>query len=146
MKEEEWRPYAKFCRSRKGEPVTTEKLVEVMVQFLRQFPAGLPDVKLNVLRNMGNLHERANDEQMEQAWQLTLEKVLQKYPRRFKLDRRKNLIICQESTQPLDQKITVENFQRLNKLADKAGCTVNTMVTRIINAYERNRRKTERPD
>ena len=75
------------------------------------------------------------------AWSETKKKAVKLYPDKFILDGRGVLHWNDGSVKILDKKISSANYKKLNELADTENCNVNSMVSKLITSYKKNKKK-----
>ena len=73
------------------------------------------------------------------AWNETRKKAANLYPEKFILDGRGVLHWNDGNIRILDKKISAANFKKLNDLADIEDCSVNSMVSKMISFYKKNK-------
>jgi len=123
-----------------GIGISKEKLSESMLQILMQLPEGTTNLKEVIVANMGLLSQMSATRDINEAWNKAKKKAVKLYPEKFILDGRKVLHWNDGSSEILDKKISTSNFQKLNAIADKEGCNVNTLISRLIKFYEKGKK------
>lgn len=116
------------------------KLSNMMLERLLELPMGMPNIKDFTMAKMGNLIVFSTQKEIKEAWDETKKKALKQYPDKFIVDDKNTLHWNDGSIKVLDKKITAANFKRLNELAEIEGCSVNSMVTKLISFYQKNKK------
>ena len=132
--------FAQMRRAGMGIGISKEKLSESMLQILMQLPEGTTNLKEVIVANMGLLSQMSATRDINEAWNKAKKKAVKLYPEKFILDGRKVLHWNDGSSEILDKKISTSNFQKLNAIADKEGCNVNTLISRLIKFYEKGKK------
>jgi len=133
--------FADMRRAGFGIGLSKTKLKEAMVEILLQLPEGTPNLKDTVIYNLGQYGQMTPIRELNEIWNQAKRKVAKSNPERFFLDGRNALKWNDGSVKKLDKKITPANFKKLNELADNEGCTVNTMISKLIKNYEKSNKK-----
>ena len=132
--------FAQMRRAGMGIGISKEKLSESMLQILMQLPKGTTNLKEVIVANMGLLGQMSATRDINEAWNKAKKKTVKLYPEKFILDGRKVLHWNDGSSEILDKKISTSNFQKLNAIADKEGCNVNTLISKLIKFYEKEKK------
>lgn len=119
-----------------GIGVSKAKLSQAMVEVLVQLPDGTSNLKDIIVAHLGILGQMAGTRDINAAWTDAKRKAAREYPERFVLDGRKVLHWRSEAPRELDKKISSVNFKKLNDVAEEEGCSVNTLVSRMLKAYK----------
>ena len=122
-----------------GVGVSKLKLAKAMLEILGQLPSGTKRLKETVVANLGLMGQMSATRDINAAWNESKKKVAKQYPDKFILDDRNVLHWNDGSVKILDKKISQVNFRKLNELAKAKDCTVNQIVSKLIQNY--NRRK-----
>lgn len=129
--------FGQMRRSGMGVGLSKSKLAEAMFEILLQLPTGTTNLKETIIDNMGLLGYMSATRDVNEAWNQAKKKAAKLYPEKFILDNRNTLHWNDGSVKLLDKEISTVNFQKLNALANKANCSVNQLVTKLIKAYEK---------
>ena len=116
------------------------KLSNMMLERLLELPMGMPNIKDFTMAKMGNLIVFSTQKELKEAWDETKKKATKQYPEKFILDEKNTLHWNDGSIKVLDKKIAAANFKKLNELAEIEGCNVNSMVTKLISFYQKNKK------
>lgn len=119
--------------------ISKSKLSLAMLEILIQLPEGTTNLKETIVYNMGLLGQMSATRDINEAWNQTKKKAAKEFPDKFILDDRKILKWSGFSAMPLDKKISTANFKKLNELADKENCTVNELISKLIQSYAKGR-------
>ena len=111
------------------------KLAQAMYEILVQLPEGTANLKDVVVANLGTLGQMSATRDVNEAWNQAKRKAAKEHPDKFMLDGRKVLHWNDGAVEVLDKKISTPNFRKLNDLANKEGCSVNAMVSKLIRSY-----------
>ncbi len=98
-------------------------------------------VRNTVVAHLGLLGQMAGTREINAAWTDAKRKAAREFPDRFLPDGRKVLHWRSKAPKQLDKKISRANFQKLNDEAEREGCSVNALVSRMLRLY---RKKTNR--
>lgn len=132
--------FAQMRRAGMGIGISKAKLSEAMLEILMQLPEGTTNLKDVVVANMGLLGQMSATRDINEAWNQAKKKAVKLHPEKFILDDRNVLYWNDGSIEVLDKKILTSNFKKLNTLAEKEGCNVNTLVSKLIKSYEKSKR------
>ena len=124
-------------RREMGIGVSKEKLSQAMLEVLVQLPDGTSNLKDIIVANLGMLGVMVGTRDINAAWTDAKRKAARDYPDRFVLDGRKVLHWRSEAPRELDKKISSVNFKKLNDVAEKEGCSVNALVSRMLKIYKK---------
>ena len=127
--------FAGMRRAGMGIGVSKAKLSEAMVDILVQLPEGTTKLKETVVENLGILGQMSATRDVNEAWNQAKKNAAREFPDRFILDSRNAVQWNDGSVRVLDKKISTANFKKLNDLAEKEGCNVNTLISRLIKSY-----------
>ncbi len=75
--------------------------------------------------------------EINEAWEIAKKRAAKNHSDIFILDGRNVLNWNDGSVKILDKKITRANFKKLNELAAKEGCNVNSIVSKLITFYKK---------
>jgi len=112
----------------------------MMLDILLQFPSGTKNLKENITFRLGLIGQMSASRDINAAWDETKSRAAKLYPDRFILDKRNVLQWNDGSLKVLDEKISGANFKKLNELAEKEGCSVDALVTKLITNYKRQKK------
>jgi hypothetical protein len=129
--------FADMRRAGFGVGVSKAKLVKAMLEILPQLPVGTQRLKDTVVAHLGTLGQMASTRDLSAAWNEAKKKAAKQNPDKFILDERSVLHWNDVSVAILDKKISAANFNKLNELAQKDGCTVNQLVSKLIKTYQK---------
>jgi hypothetical protein len=129
--------FADMRRAGFGVGVSKAKLVKAMLEILPQLPVGTQRLKDTVVAHLGTLGQMASTRDLSAAWNEAKKKASKQNPDKFILDERSVLHWNDVSVAILDKKISAANFNKLNELAQKDGCTVNQLVSKLIKTYQK---------
>lgn len=129
--------FADMRRAGFGVGVSKAKLVKAMLEILPQLPVGTQRLKDTVVAHLGTLGQMASTRDLSAAWNEAKKKAAKQNPDKFILDERNVLHWNDGSVAILDKKISAANFNKLNELAQKDGCTVNQLVSKLIKTYQK---------
>ena len=133
--------FAQMRRAGMGIGISKSKLSEAMLEILMQLPEGTTNLKDVVVANMGLLGQMSATRDINEAWNQAKKKAVKLRPEKFILDGRNVIHWNDDSIEVLDKKISASNFKKLNVLAEKEGCNVNKLISKMIKFYERERDK-----
>jgi hypothetical protein len=117
------------------------RLSKMMLDVLLQFPPGTKNLKENITLRLGLVGQMSSTRDINAAWDETKGKAAKLYPEKFILDNRNVLQWNDGSVRVLDEKISVTNFKKLNELAETENCSVNSLVTKLISQYKKQKKK-----
>lgn len=132
--------FAQMRRAGMGIGISKAKLSEAMLEILMQLPEGTTNLKDVVVANMGLLGQMSATRDINEAWNQAKKKAVKLHPEKFIFDGRNILHWNDGSIEVLDKEISTPNFKKLNTLAEKEGCNVNTLVSKLIKSYEKSKR------
>ncbi|QQO53717.1 MAG: hypothetical protein N838_10490 [Thiohalocapsa sp. PB-PSB1] len=112
------------------------KLSKMMLEVLSEFPSGTTNLKENVTLRLGMVGQMSTTRDINAAWSETKKKAANLYPEKFILDGRGVLRWNDGNVKILDKKISNTNYMKLNDLADSEGCSVDTLISRLISNYK----------
>jgi len=115
------------------------RLSKMMLEILPKFPSGTKNLKENVKLRLGLIGQMSTTRDINAAWNETRKKAANLYPEKFILDGRGVLHWNDGNIRILDKKISAANFKKLNDLADIEDCSVNSMVSKMISFYKKNK-------
>ena len=108
----------------------------MMLEVLSEFPSGTTNLKENVTLRLGMVGQMSTTRDINAAWSETKKKAANLYPEKFILDGRGVLRWNDGNVKILDKKISNTNYMKLNDLADSEGCSVDTLISRLISNYK----------
>jgi len=117
------------------------RLTKMMLERLLELPDGTKHLKENVTLRLGLVAQLSSVREISAAWNETKKKAAKLHPDRFILEGRGVLRWNDGSVKILDKKISSANFKKLNELAETENCNVNSMVSKLISFYRRNKEK-----
>jgi len=132
--------FAQKRRAGMGIGISKAKLSEAMLEILIQVPEGTTNLKEVIVANMGLLGQMSSTRDINEAWNQAKKKAAKLFPDKFMLDGRKVLHWNDGSIEVLDKKISASNYKKLNVLAEKEGCNVNALISKLIKSYEKSKR------
>ena len=113
---------------------------KMMLEILLKLPTGTKNLKNVVSANLGMISMMSTSRDINAAWTETKKKAAKTYPDKFILDGRGVLHWNDGTVKILDKKISQANFKKLNELAEKENCNVNTAVSRLLAFYKKNKK------
>ena len=131
------RMFAEMRRAGMGVGVSKAKLAQAMLEILVQLPSGTADLKDTVVAHLGLLGQMSATRDINAAWNDAEKKAAREYPDKFLLDSRKVLHWNDGSVKVLDKDLSAANLKKLNELAAAEQCSVNQIVTKLIQHYKR---------
>lgn len=117
------------------------RIAKIMLERLLELPFGATHLKDNVTLRLGMIGQFSTSREINAAWNETKKKAAKLHPDKFILDGRGVLHWNDGSVTILDKNISSANFKKLNDLADAEDCSVNSMVTKLVTHYKKNRKK-----
>lgn len=117
------------------------RIAKIMLERLLELPFGAKHLKDNVTLRLGMIGQFSTSREINAAWNETKKKAAKLHPDKFILDGRGVLHWNDGSVTILDKNISSANFKKLNDLADAEDCSVNSMVTKLVTHYKKNRKK-----
>jgi hypothetical protein len=117
------------------------RLTNMMLERLLDLPEGATHLKENVTLRLGMVGQLSTSREINAAWNETKKKAAKLHPGKFILDGRSVLHWNDGSIKMLDKKISSSNYKKLNELADIENCNVNSMVSKLITSYKKNKKK-----
>ena len=129
--------FAQMRRAGMGVGISKAKLSEAMLEILMQLPEGTTNLKEVIVANMGLIGQMSATRDINEAWNQAKKKAVKLYPENFILDGRNVLHWNDDSVEVLDKKISTSNFKKLNALAEKEGCNVNALLSKLIKSFEK---------
>jgi len=121
--------------------LSKNKITKMMLERLLELPDGAKNLKENVTLRLGMVGQLSTSREINAAWNETKKKAAKLHPDKFILDGRGVLHWNDGSVKILDKKISSANFKKLNELAETESCNVNSMVSRLISSYKKNKKK-----
>lgn len=109
----------------------------MMLERLIEFPSGTKNLKENVTLRLGMIGQFATSRDINAAWNETKKRAAKLYPDKFILDGRSVLHWNDGNAKILDKTISSANYKKLNELADVEGCTVNSLVSKLMSNYKK---------
>lgn len=116
------------------------RLANMMLERLSELPVGAKNLKENVALRLGMIGQLSTSREINAAWNETKKKAAKLYPDKFILDERGVLHSNDGSVIILDKAISSANFKKLNELAGNEKCNVNSIVSRLISTYKKNKK------
>lgn len=113
------------------------KITNMMLERLLELPAGAKNLKVNVTLRLGMVGQLSTSREINAAWNETKKKAAKLHPEKFFLDQRGALKWNDGSVKILDKKISSSNFKKLNEIADSQGCSVDSIVTKLVTLYKK---------
>ncbi|MEA3360606.1 MAG: hypothetical protein U9R17_14540 [Thermodesulfobacteriota bacterium] len=117
------------------------RLSKMMLEKLLDFPIGTKNLKENVALRLGMVGQLSTSREINAAWNETKKKAAKLQPEKFILDGRGVLHWNDGSIKILDKKISSANYKKLDGLADAEDCTVNSLVSKLISHYKKQKKK-----
>jgi hypothetical protein len=133
--------FADMRRAGMGVGVSKSKLTRAMLEILVQLPPGTTDLKETIVAHLGLLGQMAATRDINAAWNDAKKQAAREYPDKFILDSRKVLHWNDGSVKVLDKDLSAANLKKLNELAAAEQCSVNQIVSKLIQHYKRQRVK-----
>lgn len=121
--------------------LSKNRITKMMLERLLELPDGAKNLKENVTLRLGMVGQFSSSREINAAWNDTKKKAAKLHPDKFILDGRGVLHWDDGSVKILDKKISSANFKKLNELAETESCNVNSMVSRLISSYKKNKKK-----
>jgi hypothetical protein len=121
--------------------LSKNRITKMMLERLLELPDGAKNLKENVALRLGMVGQLSSSREISAAWNETKKKAAKLHPDKFILDGRGVLHWDDGSVKILDKKISSANFKKLNELAETESCNVNSMVSRLISSYKKNKKK-----
>ena len=121
--------------------LSKNRITKMMLERLLELPDGAKNLKENVTLRLGMVGQLSSSREISAAWNETKKKAAKLHPDKFILDGRGVLHWDDGSLKILDKKISSANFKKLNELAETESCNVNSMVSRLISSYKKNKKK-----
>ena len=121
--------------------LSKNRITKMMLERLLELPDGAKNLKENVTLRLGMVGQFFSSREINAAWNDTKKKAAKLHPDKFILDGRGVLHWDDGSVKILDKKISSANFKKLNELAETESCNVNSMVSRLISSYKKNKKK-----
>jgi hypothetical protein len=121
--------------------LTKNRITKMMLERLLELPDGAKNLKENVTLRLGMVGQLSSSREINAAWNETKKKAAKLHPDKFILDGRGVLHWDDGSVKILDKKVSTANFLKLNELAETESCNVNSMVSRLISSYKKNKKK-----
>ena len=130
------RSFAELRRFGMGIGVSKTKLAQGMLEILLQLPNDTKNLKEIIVQHLGMLGQMASTRDIDQAWNQTKKQAAKLHPEKFVLGNKNTLLWIDGTTKIIDKGISSANFIKLNELAESEGCSVNTIVTKILKSYK----------
>jgi len=121
--------------------LSKNRITKMMLERLLELPDGAKNLKENVTLRLGMVGQFSSSREINAAWNDTKKKAAKLHPDKFILDGRGVLHWDDGSVKILDKTISSANFKKLNELAETESCNVNSMVSRLISSYKKNKKK-----
>ena len=121
--------------------LSKNRITKMMLERLLELPDGAKNLKENVTLRLGMVGQLSSSREISAAWNETKKKAAKLHPDKFILDGRGVLHWDDGSVKILDKNISNANFKKLNELAETESCNVNSMVSRLISSYKKNKKK-----
>ena len=121
--------------------VSKSRLTKMMLERLSELPDGTTHLKENVTLRVGMIGQFSTSREINAAWNETKKKAAKLHPDKFMVDGRGVLHWNDGTIKILDKKVSSANYKKLNELADTENCNVNSMVSRLITSYKKNKKK-----
>ena len=121
--------------------LSKNRITKMMLERLLELPDGAKNLKENVTLRLGMVGQFSSSREINAALNDTKKKAAKLHPDKFILDGRGVLHWDDGSVKILDKKISSANFKKLNELAETESCNVNSMVSRLISSYKKNKKK-----
>ena len=115
------------------------RITKMMLERLLELPDGAKNLKENVTLRLGMVGQLSTSREINAAWNETKNKAAKLHPDRFILDGRGVLHWNDGTVRILDKTISSANFRKLNELADTEKCNVNSIVSKLISSYKKNK-------
>lgn len=116
--------------------LSKSRMSKMMLNILLQLPPGTKSLKENIIVRLGLIGQMSATRDVNAAWDETKRSAARQYPDKFILDKRNVLQWNDGSVRVLDEKISSNNFKKLNQLADIENCSVDDLVTKLIAHYK----------
>ena len=116
------------------------RITKMMLERLLDLPEGAKNLKENVTLRLGMVGQLSTSREINATWNETKKKAAKLHPDKFILDERGVLHWNDGSVKILDKTISSANFKKLNELADTEKCNVNSMVSKLISSYKKNKK------
>ena len=113
------------------------RLSKMMLEKLLDFPFGTKNLKENVTFRLGMIGQLSTSRDINAAWNETKKKAAKLYPDKFILDGRSVLHWNDGNVNIMDKSISSANYKKLNELAKVEDCTVNSLVSKLISNYKK---------
>jgi hypothetical protein len=117
------------------------RLANMMLERLLELSDGATHLKENVTLRLGMVGQMSTSREIAAAWNETKKKAAKSHPDRFILDGRGVSHWNDGSVKILDKKISGANYKKLNEIADAENCNVNSVISKLITSYKKNRKK-----
>jgi len=117
------------------------RLTNMMIERLLELPDGAKHLKENVTLRLGIIGQLSTSREIGTAWNETKKKAAKLQPDKFILDGRGVICWNDGSIKSLDKTISSANYKKLNELAGTENCNVNSMVSKLISSYKKNKKK-----
>jgi hypothetical protein len=116
------------------------RLSAMMLETLLDFPFGAKNLKENVTLRLGMIGQMSTSRDINAAWNEAKKKAAKLYPDKFILDRRSVLHWNDGNVKIMDKNISSANYKKLNELANVEDCTVNSLVSKLISNYKKQKK------
>jgi hypothetical protein len=117
------------------------RLANMMLERLLELSDGTKHLKENVTLRLGMVGQMSTSREIAAAWNETKKKAAKSHPDKFILDGRGVLHWNDGSVKILDKKISSANYKKLNELSETENCNVNSMISKLITSYKKNKKK-----
>ena len=117
------------------------RLTRMMLERLLDLPDGANRLKENVTLRLGMVGQFSTSREIGAAWNETKKRAAKLHPDKFILDGRGILHWNDGNVKILDKKISSVNYKKLNELSDTENCSVNSMVSKLMTFYRKNKKK-----
>ena len=121
--------------------LSKNRITKMMLERLLELLDGAKNLKENVTLRLGMVGQLSSSREINAAWNETKKKAAKLHPDKFILDGRGVLHWDDGRVKILDKKVSSANFKKLNELAETESCNVNSMVSRLISSYKKNKKK-----
>ncbi len=121
--------------------LSKNRLANMMLEKLLELSKGTTHLKENITFRLGIIGQMSTSREIAAAWNETKKKAAKSHPDKFILDGRGVLHWNDGSVKILDKKISSANYKKLNEIADAENCDVNSMISKLITFYKKNKKK-----
>jgi len=120
--------------------LSKNKLSNMMLEILLEFPSGTKNLKENIVARLGAIGLMSTTRDIHTAWNETKKKAATRYPAKFILDGRNSLHWNDGTVKVLDKNISGKNFKTLNEFAEQEHCNVDQFVSKLLRLYKKHRK------